>query len=447
MKSPIALAGWLMAAVLCLHGAWATAQTAPAASDASRLRVYLMTIGPGEAVYERFGHNQLWIHDPVAGTDIAYNYGVFDFHQENFIWRFIQGRMLYRCEPLDVRDIRAWYLRRDPGLRNLGTAQWLARDYIEANRSVWVQELNVSADQKRRLQQFLQWNAQPPNNEYRYNYYTDNCSTRLRDALDTALGGAISSQLRGVPTNTTWRWHTRRLTADHWPLYTALQAVLGPEVDRPLDQWEESFLPMKLMEHLRQVRVTNADGEQAPLVLSEWELFRSPTFVAVDEPPRAWWVWYALLGIVLGTLLAAMGRLAGRGHRIARRVMAGGIGLWSLVAGAGGAIGTWVWFTDHTAGYWNENWLQLNPLSLVLVVAGPMAALSKKGRGGKVAWGIAAVVLAMSVGGASLQVLPWFNQVNGEIICLTLPLHVGTFLAIRARMGMKEHPPASAIDA
>ncbi len=442
----------ILPVLICLYiwsiPAWGhTPMTSPA--EAERLRVYLMTIGPGEAVYERFGHNQIWIHDPVAGTDIAYNYGVFDFNQENFIWRFIQGRMLYRCEAIDADIIAAWYRHHHPDRRlNLGPEQWLAMDYIAAERSVWVQELNLTARQKYELQQFLEWNVTPPNHEYRYDYYTDNCSTRVRDALDRVLGGQIAEQTRNLPTHATFRWHTRRLTRPDWPLYTALYAVLGQPVDRPITRWEEMFLPVKLMEHLRQIKVVDENGEAIDLVRREWQLFASQAFAVPDAPPQYWWIGYGLTGIVLGTLLAAMGRMARSGHRIAQRVMGLGIALWGLIAGVAGAIGTWAWFTDHASAWWNENWLQLNPVSLVLVVTGFMMALHTRqqsnnnpARGTYVAWWAAGIVLGLSVLGAIGQLLPQLDQVNGETIWLALPLHAGTWLAIHTRLGGREPVP------
>mgnify|MGYP001336728481 FL=1 len=67
----------------------------PEREPGAELSVYLVTMGPGDQVWELFGHNAIWIHDPVRGTDKVYNYGIFDFEQEDFLLRFIQGRMLY----------------------------------------------------------------------------------------------------------------------------------------------------------------------------------------------------------------------------------------------------------------------------------------------------------------------------------------------------------------
>jgi hypothetical protein len=78
-----------------VHAEASPVQGTPPEAPGDSLTVYLMTMGPGRLVWERFGHNAIWIHDPVRGTDLAYNYGLFDFQQENFILRFVQGRMWY----------------------------------------------------------------------------------------------------------------------------------------------------------------------------------------------------------------------------------------------------------------------------------------------------------------------------------------------------------------
>ena len=99
-----------------------------------------MTFGPGRQVWERFGHNAIWIHDPVDGTDQAYNYGLFDFHQENFLLRFVARADVV----LDGRVSRP-----------VDTCAQYERD----NRSVWVQELELPPDAKVELERFLRWNA------------------------------------------------------------------------------------------------------------------------------------------------------------------------------------------------------------------------------------------------------------------------------------------------
>src|SRR3982751_4592367 len=164
--------------------------TISTAEPGSDLTVYLLTFGWGEAVWERFGHNAIWIKDRARGTDMTYNWGMFDFNQPHFIWRFVTGDTRYWMEPIDL--------------------QAMVRYYRQFNRSILAQELNLTPPQRLELQQYLMVNALPQNKFYRYDYYRDNCSTRLRDALDHALGGQLQTSTVSRKTDGSYRWHTQR---------------------------------------------------------------------------------------------------------------------------------------------------------------------------------------------------------------------------------------------
>jgi hypothetical protein len=187
-------------------------------------RVFLMTIGQGGAVWEKYGHNAIWIRDDSTGYDVAFNYGIFDAYSEDFVPRLIRGEMLYRIEAY-------------PGTR-------MAEVYANENRTVWIQELNLTLGQRLELKSFLEWNTLPENKSYPYHYYRDNCSTRVRDALNRVMGGTLRQQIEAVETGTTYRWHTSRLSADGVPAYTGLMLALGQPIDQPINAWEESFIPM-----------------------------------------------------------------------------------------------------------------------------------------------------------------------------------------------------------
>jgi hypothetical protein len=380
-----------------------TAQTGPAvvADDGSAITVYVMTMGPGSLVWERFGHNAIWIQDAARGTDKAYNYGLFDFEQENFILRFVQGRMLYWMEGFD--------------------AYITAEHYRLDDRSVWIQELNLTPADRVRLRDFLEWNEREENRYYRYDYYRDNCSTRVRDAIDLVLGGRLRESTGG-PAGATFRSHTRRLTTNDIPIYTGLQMGLGSPVDRPISQWEEMFLPLKLREHLRTVTTVDEAGREVPLVLSEATLYES-TRPAVRESPPMWWPWYLTAGVLVGALLALLAAGSGR-RRAARYGFILIASLWSLLSGVGGLVLLGLWaLTDHAAAYANENLLQLNPLSLGLLVLVPALAYGAV-RGRRVTVVLAMVVAVISLLGLPLKLLPWFGQVNYEVIALALPVHL-----------------------
>src|SRR5205823_9354791 len=134
--------------------------------------------------------------------------------------------------------------------------------------------------------------------------------------------------------------------------------------------------------------------------------------------PPNWIPRFLLIGIAVGAALALLARIKNRPARITFALLAM---LWTLLAGFGGAFSTWTWlFTDHLVARQNENWLQLNPLSLAMIVLIPAMLRGKK-------WGaprIAMIIAALSLLGLLLKIFPPMHQVNGEIIALALPIHL-----------------------
>lgn len=398
----------ILAAAMAGPPALARAQTPAPAGDPAALSVYLLTMGQGDLVWEKFGHNAIWIHDPGGGTDRVYNYGVFDFASPGYWTRFIEGTWIYELAVHDIRETVAQYRYFD--------------------RTVVAQELNLTPAEKAELREFLEINARPENREYLYDYYRDNCSTRVRDVIDLATGGALSASTGGVQTGTTYRWHSRRLIASDRLAYTGLAAGLGPAADLPITAWEEMFLPERLKERVRDATVERPDGAE-PLVLSEQVLYAASREPEREEPP-AWVLWYLLIGSAIGATFVVLGAAAAGGGAAARFVFAALASVWSLLVGTGGLILVGLWaFTDHTIAHANENLLHISPIALPLAL---LAAALPYG----VRWAAeSARVLALTIAGISalgvvMQFLPGLDQVNGEVIALMLPAHAGLAVAI-----------------
>ncbi len=383
--------------LLALIPSGGTAQEAVTPPDGSTISVALVTMGPGDRVWERFGHNALWVRDTIRGFDRVYNYGMFSFQQEGYVRRFLQGRLLY------------WMMGFEP-------AEHFAA-YVAANRSVWVQELNLTPEQAAELAAFLDWNDRPENRFYRYDYYLDNCSTRIRDALDRVLGGRLHDHTVQEETGTTFRFHTQRLVVDDVAASTGLLLALGPFVDRPISAWEEMFLPLKVREHVREITVLDAAGREVPLVRAEHTLYESSVQRERDAPPF-WLHWYLLVGLALGAAIAA-GVVRAGAPRVARGASAAVAAVWALATGLASLVLAGLWlFTDHTAAYWNENLFFYNPLAL------PIAALVPLLVGGPRWAARPALTLALAVAGLSILGLvlqPLLPQVNGNLVALALP--------------------------
>jgi len=404
----------IVVALLALHGAHMPLHAQrPNSASVSEIRVYLVTFGPGRLYWEKFGHNAIWIRDPASHIDHMFNYGIFDFNQESFLLRFIQGRMLYMLATQDPQ-------------RSLQV-------YVANNRSIWIQELNLTGTQRTDLRDFLLWNSAPENRDYRYDYYLDNCSTRIRDAIDQAIGGRIRQQTEATPTNTTFRYHTQRLTTANVALYTGLLAGLGSPVDRPISVWEEMFIPMLLREHLRDLTTFDEDGNELPLVASEALYYESTAEPPLAAPPR-WLIWYLASGVALAALLVALGKIPGNAARLVLALVAGA---WTLLVGFSGVVLAGLWFaTDHATSYWNENLFYLTPLALPLAVLLPLAVHGVGWVRRPAQW-LAAAVAALSLLGWMAQILPGFDQVNGQLIALVLPVNVAVWMVLKG-VGSRE---------
>jgi len=350
--------------------------------------VWLVSYGPGEIYWQRFGHNAIWVRDGRLGLDHTFNFGFFDFAQEKFFWRFLQGRMLY-----------------------FSAAQPSAEEFAQyraENRSIRVQRLDLEREQAARLIRYLVRETRPENRDYLYDYYLNNCATRIRDAVDLALDGRLRETYRPLAAPQSWRDHTRRLAVMDFWLYLGLEIVLGSPVDRPIDRWDEMFIPSRLADAVAELRLPAARGG-GPLVVEDRVLLESTLPPPPAEPPR---VWPRYLLAALAVVLAAA--VAGRWLPATLLPRA-----WFLLAGLAGLALLFFWFgTDHDVAQRNLNVLLLNPLWLLFVPAG---------RTGRFAWPAA---LAFSVLAALLAWLPP-GQYSADVLAALLPLNLAAAFALK----------------
>ncbi len=386
--------------ILLLFPLFATGQPAPTPEPGTDLDVALVTFGPGTEVWERFGHNAILIRDRANGTQRLYNYGMFDFAQKDFFLNFARGRMLYR---IDVDDPASEF----PLYRSEG--RWIVQ-----------QDLNLTPSQRYKLFTYLEWNTRPENAQYRYDYFTANCATRVRDALDGALGGAIHDQLIAPSRGFTYRMDTMRLMRPEPLLMVLMDAGLGPFADKRLSYWAESFVPMEFMRYLRDVKVRDAGGNLVPLVARKTVIYPGN----LPEPPEypSNWFWQALgIGILSGLGLLALARRRERAW--ARATFAASASLIAFVCGSAGLvlIGLWT-LTDHVAAWHNENILLLNPLCILLVPAW-IASARARWQPSRFVKATSFLIAFLAAFEFFLKIYPSFAQDNRFWIALLLPVH------------------------
>ena len=375
--------------------------------------ISLLTIGPGNIFFERFGHNAIVVRDPASGEAIAYNYGIFDFDQKDFLLNFARGRMRYRiaADPIE-EDLQL---------------------YREEGRSITEQRLNLLPAQARELVDFLSWNTQPQNMYYHYDYFEANCSTRVRDALNRALGGVLHAQSEGRARGYTYRLDALRLMAPEPLLMLGIDLGLGPYADQRIDFWQESFVPATLLSVVDQTRTKSANGQTVPLVAHSDVIARGRVEEPPALPPDLRWP-FLIAGLACASALLWVQHPR---HAFARVPLATFATVFELFCGLGGAVLLFLWFgTEHHAAWRNENLLLLNPLCLLLIPAWCRSARARWVVRKTTIW-IAWLVVACAGFALFSKILPWFVQSNLAWILLFAPIHLALAIVMtRERRSM-----------
>lgn len=355
---------------------------------AAEPRIGVMTMQPGAVFWERFGHNAIVVDD--GDRALSYNFGFFDTAEPGFTGNFIQGRMDYLMLALPLEQDLSYY-------RQVG-------------RGVDIQWLALSPDQNRRLRARLEFLARPENARYRYQYFGNNCATRVRDVLDEALGGELRRQLTASSLGNSYRSESVRLA---WPAkWMALGFDLGlnADADRALNRWDEAFIPMRLQDSLRGMRL--ADGRA--LVQGEQTLLPSRLTPPPDELPQ-----WPLTAAAIGLALAGMLFIARRRSR--RLFDAGMLAFW-LVSGLIGSVLLAVWLgTEHRFLHANANLLLFPPLTWLAAV---LFAVRRRSNALHAAYLLTVkAVAALAVASVLLKFVQTGGQTNLNWILMALPVH------------------------
>ncbi|MGC4090521.1 MAG: DUF4105 domain-containing protein [Polyangiaceae bacterium] len=379
-------------------------------------RVSVLTMSPGDQAFARFGHNAILLEWPGRSEARVYNFGTFAFNGIEGVSDFMAGRFRY------------WL--------SVSTLSRTLHFYAKQNRSIVAQELDLTTDERLRMADALELNALPENRFYDYDYYRDNCSTRVRDAVDKLLDGQLASQISG-PGRLSFREHTERLTADAGLLYVGLDLALGPLTDRPTQRWEELFIPGELHDALVHAKRRDAAGER-PLVKTERELLAADRAAPRSDPPSRS-LQFGALGVALGAALFGLGRAAVR-SRLARVAFGSLTALLGLMLGLLGSVFCVFWaFTKHWSAYRNENILVCPPFALGLVVFGLGIALGRA-RSQQLGFVTLRAAALCSLLALLLALIPGFGQDNTRIAALLGPLWLGLYAGAAVLAGRAPWP-------
>ena len=216
-------------------------------------KISLLTCAPGDEIYSYFGHTAVRINDPKSGIDFVFNYGLFSFYAPNFTWRFMKGETDYMIGG-----------ERMPSFIN---------SYIEEQRSVYEQILNISQSEKQTLFDALVENAKKENRVYRYRHFSDNCSTRVRDQFEKCVNHQLQYDTSQDKTLTYRQLIDQCVPANSWNGF-GIKIALGIPCDHITTFSEKMFLPDYLMKSMAGAQVVR-DGARVPFVSAVTTIYQA----------------------------------------------------------------------------------------------------------------------------------------------------------------------------
>lgn len=310
-------------------------------SQAQLYRISLLTCDPGDELYMAFGHSAIRVLDNIKGTDYVFNYGTFNFNTPNFYGKFAGGRLDYMLSVSTYADFVATYTREQ--------------------RSIREQVLDLSLEQEKYMVEFLQVNYLPERRYYRYDFFFDNCATRIRDAMDLVLGDKLVWNDEGADKSE----KTFRDLIDEYVLNMpwadlGIDLALGAVIDRDATAQEEQFLPDYMEKAFARASIVG-DGPTRPLVKENHVILDFPSQNAAMPSLNPYWLFW--LVAVVFTVITYVG--------FKRKLLFIGfdIALFSIL-GILGIVIFLLWFaTEHSATQWNWNILWAFPGHVILAFA------------------------------------------------------------------------------
>ena len=297
-------------------------------------RISVLTCGPGNELYSTFGHSAFRVTDPAVGIDVVYNYGVFDFSSDSFYVKFAQGKLDYMLARQQFKNF--------------------IREYEYDKRWVKEQVLQLSQEQRNTLFQFLENNYLPENRAYPYDFFYNNCATKIWDVLASVYGEKLKFDDNYLQEQFTHRELIRQnMPTNSWSAF-GIDLALGAVIDDLATPKEHMFLPIYVMKQFSTSKL-----EANPLTLNEVSIYQPEPLekkgIFIKTP-----LFWSLVPMALVFLFTYMD------YKNNRRTKGLDFTLF-FTTGIAGILIFFLWFmTDHTATANNFNILWAFPLNFVL---------------------------------------------------------------------------------
>jgi len=291
--------------------------------------VSVITCGSGNELYTAFGHSAFRVYDPVLGIDKVYNYGTFDFNAPNFYLNFAKGKLTYQLSTSSFNRF--------------------IRIYKYENRWVKAQALNLTIADVQKVYAFLENNAKPQNKYYRYDFFYNNCATKIEDIIQQVLKNKVTFSYSYIKTNKTHR----DLIADYthkfkWAKF-GIDLALGSVIDKKATKKDYNFLPDYIFKTFENAVITDENNQIKPLV-------KKTSTVISDKKIKVTYSFFSPFNVLFLLSLVII-FITYRNYKSKKRTKFIDFVLY-FSTGIIGVIVLLLWFaTSHTATYKNLNFL------------------------------------------------------------------------------------------
>lgn len=330
-------------------------------------KVSVLTCEPGSVIYTLFGHTAFRYQNYERGIDVVYNYGLFDFYAPNFELRYALGQTDY--------------------MLGRTTFASFANAYRRYGRRIWEQEVIMSEAERDRLFALLEENCLPENMVYRYNYFFDNCATRIVDKIEEAIGGKI---ILAPTKKESFRDMVYKYAGtDNWSSLS-MSVCIGYKADRVMTDRERCFVPMELMNAFEKAKVVRG-GEEQQLCAEKTIVVEPEHIIGFQKEQRFSPIFIFLILLVFSVVLTIYEYRKGRYFWVYDTL------LYALVAIAGSILSFLFFFSEHPTTSTNLLVIVCNPLVVILALTSAIKSFRNKLVADRVIYGtVVAIFILLS---------------------------------------------------
>ena len=297
-------------------------------------KISVLTFGPGEDLYSKFGHTSIRIQEPSVDIDIVFDYGNFASFEDGFYWKFIQGQLNYTMGGRRYKP--------------------LIEGYKSENRWVREQNLNLSFEEKKQLFDFLEKNFLPENRGYSYQFFFDNCATKIPEIFKKVFGEKIIYDTDYLEKKYTFRQLIhQKVKTNSWSGF-GIDLALGSDIDKKATTYEHMFLPSYVYEQLSHTSLNAQPLVKDDILIYDAEVTNKSSDLIISP-----FFWLFLLLVIISFIT----------YRDFKNNTQSKWLDFSLFfsTGAAGLLLVFLWFlTDHSATVNNFNILWTFPLNIIV---------------------------------------------------------------------------------